>query len=202
MQTQKKIALLLEVQKKMRVLPRQLSNTAIYWMKSLCCIEEYPLFFCKKKWGYSPDCCLTLPSIGWNHCCIEEYPHFFCKSEEYPYFFCKLEEYPHFFLQILGVALSFFAIQGGGQFFWHSANLPNFYKLNRSGLGRILYGLVYIDMTNEGVIHQHSPPMLSYFRWKKQAMTVCQTLHNLSVSCCVMVRADCFDWSWIAQIRE
>ena len=24
----------------------------------------------------------------------------------------------------------------------HSANLPNFYKLNRSGLARILYGLV------------------------------------------------------------
>ena len=31
--------------KKMRVLPRQLPNTAIYWMKSLCCIEEYPHFF-------------------------------------------------------------------------------------------------------------------------------------------------------------
>ena len=33
-------------------------------------------------------------------------------------------EYPHFFLQVLGVPSSFFALQGGGQFFFVSANLP------------------------------------------------------------------------------
>ena len=31
--------------KKMRVLPRLLSNTAICWKKSLCCIGEYPHIF-------------------------------------------------------------------------------------------------------------------------------------------------------------
>ena len=108
MKCKKKMRVLLELAKKMRVLPRQLSNTAIYWMKSLCCIEEYPLFFCKKKWGYSPDCCLTLPSIGWNHCCIEEYPHFFCKSEEYPYFFLQVRGVPSFFFANSRGSLIFF----------------------------------------------------------------------------------------------
>ena len=78
----------------MRVLPRLLSNTAIYWMKSLL-HRGVPSFF-------------------------------FASQRSTLIFFCKLEEYPHFFLQILGVALSFFAIQGGGQFFFAFCKFTKF----------------------------------------------------------------------------
>ena len=125
--TKNKIALLLELQKKMRV-----------------------LLELAKKWGYYPDCCLTLPSIGKNHsaalyplflqvrgvpsyffvslgstliffCKFGEYPHIFLQVRGVPsYFFCKLQEYPHIFLQILGAASSFFLqFKEEGNFFLH-----------------------------------------------------------------------------------
>ena len=124
---QKKMRVLLELAKKMRVLPRQLSNTAIYWMKSLCCIEEYPLFLLQKKMRVLPRL-LSNTAIYWMKSLLHRgVPSFFFASQRSTLiFFCKLEEYPHFFLQILGVALSFFAIQGGGQFFFAFCKFTKF----------------------------------------------------------------------------
>ena len=65
-----------------------------------------------------------------------EYPHFFLQKKKKRVLLCSRVissnrwlrqlsgEYPHFFLQVLGVPSSFFALQGGGQFFFVSANLP------------------------------------------------------------------------------
>ena len=111
----KKMRVPLELAKKNEGTPRQLSNTAIYWMKSLCCIEEYPHFFCKS----------------------EEYPHFFLQVKGVPSFFLQirgvpsfflqfktLEEYPHFFFANSRGSLIFFCNSRRRAIFLHSANLP------------------------------------------------------------------------------
>ena len=102
-------------------------------------IRYWPLEAAKKKWGYSPDCCLTLPSIGKNHCCIEEYPHIFLQVRGVPsyffasqrstlIFFCKSEEYPHIFLQVRGVPSYFFASQRSTLiFFCKSGECPHIF---------------------------------------------------------------------------
>ena len=93
----------------MRVLPRQLSNTAIYWMKSLCCIEEYPLFFLQKKMRVLPRL-LSNTAIYWMKSLLHRgVPSFFFASQRSTLIF---------FLQVRGVPSFFFANSRGSLIFF------------------------------------------------------------------------------------